>query len=487
VLFRGFVIITEKRVYLTALVLALGFGLRFLQLGRDSLWNDEAGVVLAALSSTIQGTIEAVRSHAMAMPLDYLIIRLVTKISLNEFVLRLPAAFFGSLTLFICYYLFNKLVMRDKEETALFATLLLALSPLHIMYSQEVRFYSSLVFFYNLSTLLLLEAIEKDNLKQWIMFSLVLIIGEYFHIFVFLSVINGAILILLKQIRSGPNFWVSIRFLASLAIAFVALVPGYVYFGAHQRFNNPLLPGGASVWKVIALGLGWLELPFTSTLSLGQVWHVTSFGLFLVGMIICLKQRESIIIALLVSVVIQIFLIILADIFKGYWFAYRQILQLLPYTLVVSAKGISALLKIFGEHKFVFYVLIIIVALTSIPALSDYYQWSKSDAYQISEYILTHWSPGDMILVVPGYPEKVYRYYLGYIFKRPDIAISVYPYELRNVAETIGDKNCVFLVVIKDVINEDLSDSEIAWLLQDGFVPIRISSGWLGHSLFVRR
>jgi hypothetical protein len=92
VLFRRFVVITEKRVCLTALVLSLRFGLQFLQFGRDILWNDGACIVLVALSSTIQGTIEGVRSHAMAMLLDYLIICLVTKISLNEFVLRLPAS-----------------------------------------------------------------------------------------------------------------------------------------------------------------------------------------------------------------------------------------------------------------------------------------------------------------------------------------------------------------------------------------------------------
>jgi hypothetical protein len=47
--------------------LLLGFTLRTVQLGKSSLWNDEAGVVLAALEPSLASLLDFVRSHAVAV------------------------------------------------------------------------------------------------------------------------------------------------------------------------------------------------------------------------------------------------------------------------------------------------------------------------------------------------------------------------------------------------------------------------------------
>jgi predicted membrane-bound mannosyltransferase len=82
-------------------ILVLGTFLRLWQLGQDSLWNDEAGVALVSLSPSLSEMIEAIRSHAMAMPLDYFLTRLMVNLSLDEAVLRLPSAVFGILALIV--------------------------------------------------------------------------------------------------------------------------------------------------------------------------------------------------------------------------------------------------------------------------------------------------------------------------------------------------------------------------------------------------
>jgi len=489
-LFKRFILIPKdgNRVYL-AFIILIGLGLRLFQLGHDSLWNDEAGVVLAALSPTIQGTIDTVRTHVMAMPLDYLVIRGVARISLHEFVLRLPSAIFGSLALIVCYRLFRRLV---KERTAILATLFLALSTLHIMYSQEVRFYSSLVLFYYLSTNLLLDAIERNTPSKWGLFTLVFMIGGYFHIFALLSVLNGIMWIILRYSKGERNHSTVVHFLASLAIASTIIIPGYLYFGSHQQFDYPLLPWNHSLLQEVAFGLGWCELPFTLTTGPGQVWYIISFGLFLIGVIVCLRNREKVMIAFLLSSVMQICIIVLADILKGYWFAYRQILHLLPWTLLVSAMGASAFVKALRDvgkvnekHKpWLTHVLMGALLLTNIPALIDYYQWTKSDARQISEYLSTNWSPGTIILVAPGYQEKVYRYYLQYVFKKPDMVALIHPSELSYIIDARAGVNDTFLIVI-----ENLSDVELTQLSQIGFDPIKTShrNTWLGQSVFIQK
>lgn len=464
------------------LILIAGFGIRLYQIGRDSLWNDEVGVVLAALAPSFQDTIKIARSHVMAMPLDYLIIRLITKVSLLESILRLPSAIFGVLTLAICYKLFQLAV---EKRVALLATLMLSLSPLHVMYSQEARFYSSFLFFYYLSTILLLIAIaDSERTMKWVFFGLACTTGAYFHFFVLFSVINGFVWALFCLGRGRLKI-VLPRFLGSTFVAFLAVLPGYLYFGLHQKFNYPLLLWGKSFLREVALGLGWYELPFVSQPNIGLAWYLICLGLFLVGLIAAIRQFSTRLIALLVSGVVQIFLVISADLAKGYWFVYRQLLFLHPVTLLLSSFGfcvtLNAIRRVKNLEKIPVFALIGLLILAALFSLCDYFQWPKSEARQISEYVVTNWrSANDVILVAPGYQEKVYRFYLQYIFQRPDIVTRIKPIELERLLESILEER-TFLIVI-----ENLSEQRISQLLRVGFSPVRISNVWLGHSLFVQ-
>ncbi len=75
-----------------------------------------------------------------------------------------------------------------------------------------------------------------------------------------------------------------------------------------------------------------------------------------------------------------------------------------------------------------------LLLLASLFSLRDYFQWSKSEARQISEHILTDWLSLDSeILIAPGYQEKVYRFYFQYIFQRPDMVIRIRPVEIERL------------------------------------------------------
>lgn len=144
----------------------LGGGLRLLQLGHDSFWFDEAGVAKIITVQSLAEFVNLVRSHVMAVPLDYAVTWLVGQQCNTETCLRLPSALWGTLTLpvgyLLCWELFNSRVARR-------AILLMALSPFLVQYSQELRFYSSLVFFYLLSTYLLYRALTTPGKKFWIL------------------------------------------------------------------------------------------------------------------------------------------------------------------------------------------------------------------------------------------------------------------------------------------------------------------------------
>lgn len=471
--------LANSDIFFLALILLASFGVRCFQIGHDSLWNDETGVVLAALTPSYKDTIKAARTHAMAMPLDYLLIRLITRISLHETVLRLPSAIFGVLTLAVCYNYFKIL---NEERVALLAVLMLAFSPLHVMYSQEVRFYSSFLFFYYLSTNLLLAAIaEAKKLTKWGLFLLTYVTGAYFHIFVLFSIVNG---FTLAFIRPKKETKIALLYLLISAFtAFLAVLPGYLYFGSHQKFNYPLLLWTDSLFKEIARGVGWHELPFVSRPNLGSIWYLICLLLFLAGLGTIASQFSKELIALLVSGVLQILLVISADLIKGYWFSYRQLLFLHPAALLLSSFGLHGILnairRIAKLGNVFIPVLIGMLILINFLSLRNYFVWSKSEARELSKYIIANWSPtNDAIFVAPGYQEKVYRFYLQYIFERPDIAIRVKPAEINESFSRSFAKDA-FLIVIGNP-----SEQVVSYLLQTGFSPLKISKAWLGHSLF---
>ena len=132
------------------------------------------------------------RTHAMAMPFDYLITRATAGLSDAEFVLRLPSAAWATLNVALLYALTRLLIGRRTE--ALLVAFLLALSPLHIAYAQVLRFYASLSAFYVLACLLLYRAIRRPTPGRWTAFGVATLVGAYFHPFVLTAPVNGCLL-----------------------------------------------------------------------------------------------------------------------------------------------------------------------------------------------------------------------------------------------------------------------------------------------------
>jgi len=126
-------------------VILIASALRLFQLGHDGLWVDEINVAQAAVQPTVKEAVNVFRNHVMPMPFDYIIAWLVARVSIEESALRLPAAIWGILAVAVSYLLYKRL---SNREMALIGALLLAVSPMHLHYSQELRFYSALIFFF---------------------------------------------------------------------------------------------------------------------------------------------------------------------------------------------------------------------------------------------------------------------------------------------------------------------------------------------------
>ena len=407
------------------LIVIMGVFLRLNRLGEDSFWTDEAGQAEVILEPSFSKMVEGIKSHAMAMPMDYFTAWLTSRFSTSEFAFRLPAAIWGGLAVVVLFGLSRKIV---NVQTALLATLILSINPLHIRYSQELRFYSALFFFCLLSNYLLLEILENEDHRWRRMAAYILAtgFGAYYHPYVLLSIVNGLFILLLMK-APRKKF---LRLLGNLFIAGfltgVLFLPGYLIFGSEQTYNFDLLQWHRSFWHAASAGLGWSTFRYTqSTPNMGG-WEWLNLIFSGIGLmfVVLRSKKNAKVLAFVLGTIVQIGLIILADLYKGYWFGSRQVLHLLPIVIILAAIGIESLLSLvkrltfFSEKntKILFAALygiaVIVVVILGGIRVADYYEWQKSTGEQVVAELLEIHQVGQPVYVIPGYDQKVFRFYL---------------------------------------------------------------------------
>jgi len=162
------------------IILFFGAFLRFYQLDKYSLWKDELFSVTRAsrplsfiLSERLTGVL------GIRAPFHHVFIHLALFFGKSEFIVRLPSVLFGVLTIFLIYEL-GKLVFKN-QKVALVAAFLLTISPLHLEYSREARYYSYLIFLSTASILFFLKLVSEKKWQWLILFSLVMVFSIATH------------------------------------------------------------------------------------------------------------------------------------------------------------------------------------------------------------------------------------------------------------------------------------------------------------------
>ena len=196
------------------------------------------------------------------------------RISLAEGWLRIPEAIWGIAAVGIVFIFTRKVA---GKITAYAAALFLALAQVHIYFSQELRFYAALFFFYWLITWLLFRAQAKPTRHNWILVIEFAIIGAYFHFYTLFAFCNGLVFWALFS-RRRP-VWNG--FIISGLITGLLVLPGFFIFGLSQPM--PELPMvGENLIPQLARALGWASM--TGNLA-GNILGVVFFILTLIGFI----------------------------------------------------------------------------------------------------------------------------------------------------------------------------------------------------------
>jgi 4-amino-4-deoxy-L-arabinose transferase-like glycosyltransferase len=407
------------------LILALGLALRLFQIGADGFWVDELGVAQAAYAPTLAGALKVAAGHVMAMPLDYVLAWGMGRISTSEGWLRLPEALWGILTLATAYFLY-----RDQigQRAALWGLLMLALSPMLIKYSQELRFYAPLIFFYTTSTAIGLKAARENNLRFWLAFTLVTILGVFFHLYVAFAFINVVFYFVAQPSKEKRSL---LPLTASFLLIFASAALAVAQFGKLAGEHSALFAYETLI-QVVGVGLGFLP-PFhapPTAFAYGAILLI----LTLVGLR-HLRRQTPLALALLAQVAIIIGL----DIWRDYFASARQLLPLLPLVYMFTAQGMDTIIeamdrpkrerKLLNQFPALFAMLTLLTV--SFLVLIPYYQAEKTSTRSVLTILEGTWQPNQQVWVAPSYNLMVYEHYA------PWLAADLYPFDLDTPADTL--------------------------------------------------
>ena len=358
-------------------IIAIGLCLRLYRIGAKLFWVDELGVAFAAMMPSLGDALKFTHGHVMAMPLDYVIAWLMAQVSSSEGWLRLPEAVWGTLSLAAGYLLYRQLL---EERVAFIATFMVAISPALIEYSQELRFYAPLVFFYTLSTAVGLKASRGGKAVDWLLFTLICLTGIFFHLYAVLALIPVSLWTLTEKDMRSRNF--GFFSLSTLLILSGAAYAIYTY-GSFPGETSALF-AFESPRQVILGGLGWLPLfPATTSAWLFGLFSLL-FAILGIHHSLSLPHRDHLLL-LLTSIVTQIGILLGIATTKNYFASARQFIFLVPLSVLLSAVGIDSLLqkiqKVYAKTNFhtqlIYGMTLFSLGCLVVPALQQYYVLEK--------------------------------------------------------------------------------------------------------------
>lgn len=179
--------------------------LRFYQLGTVSLWDGEIFTLL--FTQYDWGIlIPSVSVFSAHPPLWFGLTKLMAAAGWNEALLRAPAAFAGIAAVPALYALGKRLF---NARVGLFGAALLAMSPMHVLFSQNARNYA---FFVLLVILLVYGAYRATQTPRkarqwWTLFGVSALAGLYTH-YLFILPLMGAILaVIINLVGDAMGGW----------------------------------------------------------------------------------------------------------------------------------------------------------------------------------------------------------------------------------------------------------------------------------------
>lgn len=322
--------IAYQQYLLLAAITIAATALRFYKLGQWSFWIDEIFTIQRAQAHVNLETILAQWWHpSLSVILTGVTLKLL---GVSEWTARLVAAVIGILSILILYFPIRKLW---GTGVALTFALLLAVAPWHLYWSQNARYFTSLLLLYTLALLAFFLAIERDRPGYVLLFFLfaVLALGERFYA-LFLAPVVVSYLLLLKLLpfEKPPGFRprnVLLILLPGLVIVLIdlfrLLITGYSYLLASLELStiapidDPFRLGAAVIFQI---GIPLVVVALFSAAGL-------------------LRQKSRAGLFLLLGAVVPLLLLAVLNLFV--FTVDRYVFMTLPSWIILAAMGVQRL------------------------------------------------------------------------------------------------------------------------------------------------
>ena len=393
------------RVILLGIVL-LAFLVRVYHLDFQSLWRDEMDAIRFArdpLSTLISNFTRA----GWNGPLYYLLLRPWLAVAGDsEFALRFFSLFWGVLAVPLTYAVGRRWL---ATPTAVLASLLTALSPYLVWYSQEGKMYALLLALTLLSMYLYIQALERGGFWCWLGHVITTSLILYVHVLAAIIVPLQALLFMLWWPRYRARWRGWLVAMAALTLPYLPLawweIPTLLSGFATGHEFVPLLPMLNTMLLAFAQGL-W---PVYNCLAIG----VFAF-LLLAGSILPEENHRQdgwrVATTCLLGFffpVISVYLISL----KMPLFLDRYLIWIAPAFYLLAAQGV---MKIGHRIRPLAMILLIVIVVINVRGL----WWQahnpiKSDFRAAAAYVRQHRNPDELIIFHISYIRPTFEYYYG--------------------------------------------------------------------------
>lgn len=414
------------------LVLVLALFLRLWHIDTRDIWYDELLTVLQSEKSI------AVITNEVPTPIHYYFVHLFLFFGKSTFILGLPSVLFGLASIYILYRIG---AIVKHEWLGLVSAFLLAISPMHIEFSQQILFFSYVVFFSVVSLYFMVDfarAFERGEFRWKNLLWLAVVNGlNILTQMVVLVLIPLQGLFLLYLFIKNPDIFLRFKkyffFLGGTLLLFFGVIlfiggGGYASFLDKLRvdFDKPLTVGYS-----LSHALGSTVLTFNedfyramfSWFGIGDGYGLLVYGIFFsVGLVTLLISPSSRSLALFFLLWVVGPFAFLFTVRLDHWFEEKYFIFIIPVYLLLVAQGIVWTVGKFSEWMQsrvglsgswsrpagVLLLLILISGLAWEPIQSRtsfgftfkehvHYSWRK-----VHEYLAENLKPGEKVFLIKG-------------------------------------------------------------------------------------
>ena len=403
---------------LLAVILLAALFLRVYRLDHQSLWSDEIGSVNQSRPGVLE--IFSVNLNpgnttylAATPPLQYSITHFFLLIKDSDFMARLPSAIFGVLSILMIFFIGREFYGNRAGVVSAF---LMAISIYHIMYSQEARPYSMMIFFSLSSFYCLWKAMKTENNEHWYWIGLTVftVFNLYNHFFaVFALLANIFIFCYLLHKTKFDRKRKAGLFILCMLIAFLIYLPLFRNIAyLDESLVSDVMP--------VEFNLGYYG-NLLSRYGAGNGIAFLVYNLAFIAGLLSFRKKLDENVSLLMLLAVPFF--VLSFIKLNHFFHIRYVIFTFPAYLLFVSRGIDRIaefaesrLKWPENKKLAITLLIVVLVFGGLAVVPLYYYYNLpsrlADWKGAANFVNENFGDDAAIIVESAYAGEIFQYYL---------------------------------------------------------------------------